>query len=67
MEDLPADSVCRLTLEMEAISRGDEILLLDMGRPVKLEDLSRFFAIKSAVLEEKEKEKIKIIEGSNES
>ncbi|MDR1205609.1 MAG: hypothetical protein LBL26_09055 [Peptococcaceae bacterium] len=60
MDDLPADSVCRLTLEMEAINRGGEIVLLDMGKPVKLEDLSRFFAIKSAVLEEK-------TERSNES
>jgi FlaA1/EpsC-like NDP-sugar epimerase len=60
MEDLPADSVCRLTLEMEAINRGGEIVLLDMGKPVKLEDLSRFFAIKSAVLKEK-------TERSNES
>jgi FlaA1/EpsC-like NDP-sugar epimerase len=46
MDDLPAGSICRLTLEMEAVSRGGEIVLLDAGKPVKLEDLSRLFGAK---------------------
>jgi FlaA1/EpsC-like NDP-sugar epimerase len=54
MDDLPADSVCRLNLEMEAINRNGRILLLDSGKPAPLEDLNRFFAIKSvSVLKEK--------------
>jgi FlaA1/EpsC-like NDP-sugar epimerase len=64
MEDLPPGSLRRLTLEMEAISRGGEVVLLNTGKPVKLEDLSRLFAIKSAVLEEKAKEKTEDIPAS---